>query len=129
MNLLHINKSFQYLTDCLLNLIMNLLFLIQNVQLLISCMDDLQYIATLDMFCFIFISIIVKINHFLKYFLTILLRILSQFLYSYGNVVILSKVCNLLSSLLLSALLLISSVYILRASLSNLCCDFNYFIA
>ena len=39
--------------------------------------------------------------------------------------VILSKVCNLLLLLLLSAILLISSVYTSCLSLLNLCCDFN----
>ena len=43
----------------------------------------------------------------------------------YGCVVILSKVCNLLSSLLLSAILLISSVYTQCVSLLNIYCVFS----
>ena len=50
---------------------------------------------------------------------------LSQGLYPDGYVVILSSVCTLLSSLLLSAILLISSVYTLFAWFLNLWCDFN----
>ena len=60
-------------------------------------------------------------------YLDILGAILHTFLTlaQYGYDVILSKVCNLLSSLLLSAILIISSVYTLCASLLNLCGDFN----
>ena len=43
----------------------------------------------------------------------------------YGYGLILSKVCNLLSSLILSAILLTSSVYTQCASLSNLSCTFS----
>ena len=43
----------------------------------------------------------------------------------YGYSVNLSKVCNLLSSLLLSAIFLISSVCSLCSSTLNLCCDYN----
>ena len=43
----------------------------------------------------------------------------------YGYDVIPSKVCNILSSLLLNAILLISSVNTLCTSLLNLCYDFN----
>ena len=42
-----------------------------------------------------------------------------------GCVVILSEVCNLLSSLLLSAILLISSVYTQCVSLLNIYCVFS----
>ena len=62
-DLLRTNIFYQYLTDCLLNLIMHLFFLILTFLLLIFCMDDLEYTATLIMFCFIFIYIIIKINH------------------------------------------------------------------
>ena len=65
------------------------------------------------MFSFIFICII-SLSRTLKAFLP------------YGYVVILSKVCDLLSSLLHSAILLIFSVYTLSVSLSNLCCGFNF---
>ena len=64
-------------------------------------------------------SIITKINRL--YLLSVsLLHTLEAFV-SYGYVIILSKVCNLLSSLLLSAFLLTSSVYTQCASLLNLC--------
>ena len=75
------------------------------------------------MLCFIFISIIIKINHL--YLLSISLSHALNGFGPYGYVVILSKVCNLLSVLLLSAILLISSEYMQCASLVNLCCDFS----
>ena len=75
------------------------------------------------MFCFIFICIILKINHL--YLLSISLSHTLKAFVPYGYVVILSNVCNLLSSLLLSAILLTCSVYILCTSLLNPCCDFN----
>ena len=43
----------------------------------------------------------------------------------YGYDKILIKPCNLLSSLLFNAILLISSVYALLASILNICCDFK----
>ena len=71
------------------------------------------------MLYFIFISIIIKINHL--YLLIISLsHTLTEFV-PYGYAVTLSKVCNVLSSLILSAILLISSVYTQCASLLNLC--------
>ena len=75
------------------------------------------------MFCFIFIDVIVKINHL--YLLSSSVLHTFQTLVPYGYDVISSKICNLLSSLLLSAILLVSSVYKLCASLLKLCCDFN----
>ena len=75
------------------------------------------------MFCFIFISIIIKINHL--YLLSSSILHTFTIIAPCGYDVILSKVCNLLSSLLLSAILLISSVYTLCASLLSLCCDFD----
>ena len=83
-------------------------------------MDDLEYMTTLNCFYFIFISIIIKINHL--YLLSISL---SHILKAYGHVVILSKVRNILSSLLLSAILSISAGYTQCASLANLCCNFS----
>ena len=75
------------------------------------------------MLCFIFISIIIKINDL--YSLSIsLLHSLKAFV-PYGYVAILPKVCHILLSLLLSAMLLVSSVYAKCASLLNLCCDFS----
>ena len=70
------------------------------------------------MFFSIFISIIIKINH-LYLPSTSLLHTLKAFV-PYGYVLILSKVCNLLSSLLLSVILLTSSVYTQCVSLLNL---------
>ena len=75
------------------------------------------------MFCFIFICINIKVNHLCILSSSILHTFLT--LAPYGYDVILSKACNLSSSLLLNAVLLISSVYALCASLLNLCCDFN----
>ena len=77
------------------------------------------------MLCFIFISTIIRVNHFI--FRCFGSSVLYTFptLSPYGYDVILSKVFNLLSALLLSAILLISSVYTLCASFLNLFCDFN----
>ena len=60
------------------------------------------------------------------FFITIisLLHTLNAFV-PYGYVVILSNVCNLLSSLLVSAILFTSSAYIIWRSLLNLSCDLN----
>ena len=86
-------------------------------------MDDLEYMATLNYACFIFISIIIKINHL--YLLSIsLLHILKVFV-PCGHVVILSKPCNLLSLLLLGAILFTSSVYTQSAPLLNICSNFS----
>ena len=64
-DLLHIDKFYQYLVDDLLNLITHLCVLIQKLQLLIFCMDDLEYVAILDyVLFFFFICTIIKINHF-----------------------------------------------------------------
>ena len=75
------------------------------------------------MFGFIFISIVIKVDHFYILFLfflknkcfniSISLSHTLKAFVPYGYVLILSDVCNLLSSLLLSAILLISSVYTL----------------
>ena len=74
------------------------------------------------MLCFVFICIIIKINH--SYLFNISFSHTLKAFVSYGYVLILLNVCNLLSSLLLSAILLISSVYTQCASISNFCCDF-----
>ena len=60
----------------------------------------------------------------MQYFNSYVLHTLKE-IDPYGYVAIPSNVCNLLSSLLLSAILLISSVYTLCASLWNLCCNCN----
>ena len=77
------------------------------------------------MFYFIFISIIIKINNFIFTLLNSSVLHTLQALVPEVYDVIQSKVCNLLSSSLLSAILLISSVYTSCLSLLNLCCDFN----
>ena len=46
--LLGINIFYQYQVDCLLNLIMHLFFQIQNLLLLVFCMDNLEYMAILN---------------------------------------------------------------------------------
>ena len=52
--LLDVNVFYQYVADYLLNLIMHLFFQIQNLQLLIFCMDDLEYMATMNYALFYF---------------------------------------------------------------------------
>ena len=75
------------------------------------------------MFSFVFICNIIKIDHFIfRYSSSSVLHTFPA-LAPYGYDVIPSKVCNLLPSLLLNAVLLISSVYTFCASLFNLCCD------
>ena len=68
--------------------------------------------------CFTFICLIIKIDHL--YLLSISLSQTLNASVPYEHVVILSKVCNLLSSLLLNAILLIPSVYTLCFSLFTL---------
>ena len=75
------------------------------------------------MLYFIAISIIIEINYL--YLLSISLLLTLKVYVPYAYVLILSKVCNHLSSLLLSAILLFSSVYIQCASLLNFCYDFS----
>ena len=75
------------------------------------------------MFCFIFTLTIIKVNHL--YLLSISLSHILKVFVPYRYVVILSKVFNLLSSLLLSAISLISSGYTQCVSLLNLYCDFS----
>ena len=74
------------------------------------------------MLCFVFMSIIIKINHL--YLLSISLSYTLRAFVPYKYVVI-PSFCNLLSSLLFSAILLTYSVYTLCASLLNRCCDFG----
>ena len=93
--LLHSNIFYQYLVDYLLNLLMHLFFLIQNLLLLIICVDDLEYMLLWIMFYFVFISIIIKINHL--YLLSISFSHNVKAFVPYGYVIILSKVYNLLS--------------------------------
>ena len=116
MDLLHIDIFYQYLIGGLLNLIMNFFFLIKSLQLLIFCMIGLEY-GTNVFYFNIKLIILYLILHS-----AILFCILFQH-YEYD--VILTKVCKLFSSLLLSAILLISSVYVLCRSLLNRCCNFD----
>ena len=75
------------------------------------------------MFCFIFICIIIEINHLYLFSISVLHTFPA--LDPYGYDVILTKLCNLLSSLLLSTILLTSLAYTSCNSLLNLCCDFS----
>ena len=79
------------------------------------------------MFCSIFVCNIIKINHFILTFKCFCNSILHTVPAPapYGYEVILSKVCNLLSLLLLEAILLIYSINTLCFSLLNICCGFN----
>ena len=70
-------------------------------------MDDLEYMTTLNCTLFYFHYIIIKINHLCLLSISHL-HTLKAFV-PYGYALILSKVCNLLSSLPLSEILLISS--------------------
>ena len=82
-------------------------------------MSILNYI----LFCFYLYN--QQINHFIFRYSTSFVLHTFPTLVPYGFDVILLKICSLLSSLLLNAILLISSVYPLCASLLSLCCDFN----
>ena len=73
------------------------------------------------MLYFIFINIIIKINHLYLFSISLLHNLKAP--HGYG--LILSKVCNLLSLLILSAILLTSSVYTQCASFSNLSFAFS----
>ena len=96
---------------------MYLFFLSQNIQLLIFCMDDLEYMTILFHFMFI-----------LRYCNNSLLHTFLTFAW-HGYDVTLTKVCNLLSSLLLNSILSVSSVNTLFAWLLNLSCDFNMILS
>ena len=109
---------------------MSLFFLIQSLQLLIFCMDDMEFVANLDYFFYVLFCNIIKINPFLYYFI-ILLHLISSFLLTRSFFVpcayafIESIDCILLSLLVLNAILLTSSVNTLCFSLLSLCCYFN----
>ena len=91
-----------YLADYFLNLTMHLFLLILNLQLLIFCTVDLEYMVTLIYALFYFFGIIIKINHL--YLVSISLSHTLKTFFPYGYVVILSNVCNLLlKSLIISA--------------------------
>ena len=77
------------------------------------------------MLCFIFVSIIIKINH-LYLFSVLLLHTLKAFVPD-GYVDILSNVYHLLPSFLISEILLTSAIYTQCPSLKYLCYDFSMF--
>ena len=64
-DLLRTNIFYQCLVGFLLNSIINLFFQILNLQLLIFCMDDMEYMVNLYYFKFnfIFINIVAKVDH------------------------------------------------------------------
>ena len=126
MDLLHIDIFDQYLVDSLLSLIMHFFFPdpqspVINVLYRWSGIYGQFWLCSV----LFFFSNIIKLNHFIfrhssSSFLHIF-PLLAPHVYN----TILWKVCNLLSSLLLSAILLISSLYTLCASFLNFCCDFR----
>ena len=126
MDPLHINIFHQYLADYSLNLTMHLFSLIQSLLLLIFCIDDLEYMAAFD-YVLTYFHLHNRQNWSFIFTYQLCFASLPTFptLIPKGYDVILSKVCNILSSLLLSAVLLISSVCTLCTPFSNLCCDFN----
>ena len=100
-------------------------FQIQNLLLLVFCMDDVEYTATLNYVLFYF-HLHNHQNHLYKLCIS-LSRTLNAFV-PYGYVVILSNVSNLLSSLLLSAISIdLFSVYIVMITFKSLL-RFWYFI-
>ena len=123
MDLLDTNEFYQYLADCLLNLIMHLFLLIQNLLLVIFYINDLEYMAALDYALCYFHFYNLKTNHL--YLLSTSVLHAFPTLAPYGYDVFQSNAFRLLSSLLLPAILLISSVYTYCASFLNVCCNFN----
>ena len=75
-----------------------------------------QDFAIKQAFC-VFLTVTISLSHLLKAFV------------SCGYFVILSSVCNLLSSLQLSAILLTCSVYTLWQSLLNFYCEFSMILS
>ena len=109
---------------------MNLFFQIQNLQLLIFCLDDQEFMVNLDYVLFMFFCNITKVNHFLHCFI-ILLHLISSFSHTKLLLVSYAYVSNgsidhiLLSLFALNEFLLTSLVNILCFLLLNLCCSFN----
>ena len=118
---------------------MHLFFQILDPLLLKFCMDDLEYMSlsimwTQFLHCFernfiVFICIIIKlIIHIL---LSISLSHTLNAFVPYRNVVILSNVCNMLSSLLLSAIIKQGICIVFKLKLSfyyTLFCSFSFFM-
>ena len=109
---------------------MNLLFQIHNLQLLIVCMDDHEFVANMNCICLCFSSNIIKVSHFLHCFV-LLLHLVSFFFFyisnlyvPYAYVSIKSMDCILLLSLTLNTIFLISLVNTLFFLLLNFCYAF-----
>ena len=109
---------------------MTLLFQIQDLQLLIFCMDDQEFVANLD---YIFLCFLLQHHQsysFFELFYAIVKFSFFSFLYikfflipyAYASTESIDRI--LLSSFELKAILLISSVKILCLSLLNLCLCF-----
>ena len=119
-NLLHIDTFYQYLVDGLLDLIMYLFFP-DPEPAIINILYEWSGIYAYFKSCSVLFSQVTSST-----LLSLYLDLHTFIIFApCGYGLILSKVCNLLSLLLLNAILLISSLYTLRASLLNLCCDFN----
>ena len=105
---------------------MNLFFQIQDLWLLIFCMDDQEFVVNLN---YVFLCFIIKVNQFLDRFV-ILLHLFFSFshikswLVPYAYVFTESIACVLLSLFEIKAILLISSVKSCL-SLLRFCCVFN----
>ena len=109
---------------------MHLFFQIQNLQLLMFCMDDQKFSANLNYFSLRFLLQHHYNNSFL-HFIVILLHLISSFLHTRFLLVphayssLESIDCFLLSSLIVNAILLTFSINTLCFSLLNHCCDFS----
>ena len=117
---------------------MQLFFQIQNLQLLIFCVHDQDFVANLDYIVLCFFCNIIKVNHscivsiyLVTIFSYIQLHLVSSFLHTrsllvpYTYVSIESIYCILLSQLAINAIFIASSFKTLCFLLLNLCYDFN----
>ena len=106
-------------------------FQIQNLQLLIFCVNGQEFLSNLDYALLCLLFNIIKVEHFYIVFYYFFLHLISSFLYaksllvSYAYVSVDSIDCNLLSSFELKVIFLISSVKTLCLSFLNLYCIFN----
>ena len=107
---------------------MHLFFLMQNLQLLVFCMDGREFVATI-VFLYIFSCNFTRVSPYIHFFIFGCLN--NSALHTipgprpYGYEMIPSRISILLSSLALRAILLTFSVNTLCASHLNLCWDFN----
>ena len=106
-------------------------FLIQNLQILIICMDNQEFLTNLDYVLFFIFYNIVKVNYF-SYRFIILLHLISSLsltkslLVPYAYVTLSNHLVSFFSpSFELIAILLIFPVKTLYLSLLNLYCIFN----